>query len=287
MKKRKLFILNLILVFIICSLNYFQLYSSSSLNNEMIIHYIDVGQGDCILIQVNEKNLLIDSGSSSNRNELLNYLTKLKIKKFDYIIATHPHEDHIGNMDTIIKRFDVDKFYSPKVTHPSICFENMVNALIDKSLKINILAKDASKINLGKNTNVEIFSPLKNMISDNYNDYSSVIKLTFHNNSFLFTGDAEVYTENQLLSDNIDLKSDIIKIGHHGSKTSTSYNFLHEVNPSFAIISVGENNTYDHPSMDTLLNLELMNIQTYRTNLNGTIIVTSNGNTISIDSLKD
>ena len=103
----------------------------------------------------------------------------------------------------------------------------------------------------------------------------------------LFTGDAEVYTENQLLSDNIDLKSDIIKIGHHGSKTSTSYNFLHEVNPSFAIISVGENNTYDHPSMDTLLNLELMNIQTYRTDLNGTIIVTSNGNTISIDSLKD
>lgn len=190
-------------------------------------------------------------------------------------------------MDTIIKRFDVDKFYSPKVTHPSICFENMVNALIDKSLKINILAKDASKINLGENTNVEIFSPLKNMISDNYNDYSSVIKLTFHNNSFLFTGDAEVYTENQLLSDNIDLKSDIIKIGHHGSKTSTSYNFLHEVNPSFAIISVGENNTYDHPSMDTLLNLELMNIQTYRTDLNGTIIVTSNGNTISIDSLKD
>lgn len=83
MKKRKLFILNLILVFIICSLNYFQLYSNSSLNNEMIIHYIDVGQGDCILIQVNEKNLLIDSGSSSNRNELLNYLTKLKIKKFD------------------------------------------------------------------------------------------------------------------------------------------------------------------------------------------------------------
>ena len=125
------------------------------------------------------------------------------------------------------------------------------------------------------------------MISDNYNDYSSVIKLTFHNNSFLFTGDAEVYTENQLLSDNIDLKSDIIKIGHHGSKKLLPLIFLHEkLNPSFAIISVGENNTYDHPSMDTLLNLELMNIQTYRTDLNGTIIVTSNGNTISIDSLK-
>ena len=124
------------------------------------------------------------------------------------------------------------------------------------------------------------------MISENYNDYSPVIKITFHNNSFLFTGDSEAYTENQLLSDNVNLKSDIIKIGHHGSKTSTSYNFLHEVNPSFAIISVGENNKYGHPSLDTLLNLNLMNIKTYRTDLNGTIIVTSNGNTISIDSLK-
>lgn len=286
MKKRKLLILNLFLAIIICSLNFFQLYSKSCSNNEILIHYIDVGQGDCILIQVNEKNLLIDSGPASNRNDLLDYLSKLNIKKFDYIIATHPHEDHIGNMDTIIKRFNIDKFYAPKVTHTSICFENMVNALVDKSLKINVLKKGESDIELGENTNIEIFSPLENMISENYNDYSPVIKITFHNNSFLFTGDAEAYTENQLLSDNVNLKSDIIKIGHHGSKTSTSYNFLHEVNPSFAIISVGEDNTYGHPSLDTLLNLNLMNIKTYRTDLNGTIIVTSNGNTISIDSLK-
>lgn len=287
MKKNKLFILNLILVFIICSLNYFQLSSRSSANAEMLIHYIDVGQGDCILIQVNEKNLLIDSGSASNRKELLDYLSKLKIQKFDYILATHPHEDHIGNMDTIIKRFAIDKFYAPKVTHTSICFENMVNALVDQSLKINILKKGGNDINLGKNTNIEVFSPLENMITDNYNDYSPVIKITFHNNSFLFTGDAEAYTENQLLSDNVNLNSDIIKIGHHGSKTSTSYNFLNAVNPSVAIISVGENNTYGHTSADTLSNLSLMNIKTYRTDLDGTIIVTSNGNKISINSSKN
>ena len=136
MKKRKLFILNLILVFIICSLNYFQLYSNSSLNNEMIIHYIDVGQGDCILIQVNEKNLLIDSGSSSNRNELLNYLTKLKIKKFDYIIATHPHEDHIGGMDEVLENLDVKSFYAPKVAHTTKTYENMLKSVKNEGLKI-------------------------------------------------------------------------------------------------------------------------------------------------------
>ena len=107
MKKSKLIFFNIILIFAICILNFFNINSKSYINNDLIIHYIDVGQGDCILIQVNNKNLLIDSGPSSNRDDLLNYLQKLNIDKFDYIIATHPHEDHIGNMDTIIKRFNV------------------------------------------------------------------------------------------------------------------------------------------------------------------------------------
>ena len=265
MKKSKLIFFNIILIFAICILNFFNINSKSYINNDLIIHYIDVGQGDCILIQVNNKNLLIDSGPSSNRDDLLNYLQKLNIDKFDYIIATHPHEDHIGNMDTIIKRFNVSNFYAPKIINTSISFENMISALVDKSLKVKVLKSGTNTINLGLNTKVEVFSPEENIVSDNFNDYSSVIKISFLNTSFLFTGDAENFTEDYLIS-----------------STSSSLKFLKAVNPSVAIISVGNNNTYGHPSLQTLTSLKNMNIDTYRTDLNGTIILSSNGNIINI-----
>ena len=252
----------------------------------MIIHYIDVGQGDCILIQVNNKNLLIDSGPSSNRKDLLNYLEKLNIKKFDYIIATHPHEDHIGNMDTIIKRYDIGSFYSPKVITSSTTFENMISALVDKNLKINVLKKGVKGIDLGKNTEIEVFSPLENISSDNLNDYSPIIKITFFNNSFLFTGDAEISTEDTVLSQNNNLNCDILKVGHHGSSTSTSTDFLISTNPSVAIISVGKNNSYGHPTSETLSLLNSYNIRTIRTDINGTVIAISDGKNINISTVK-
>ena len=176
MKKSKLIFFNIILIFAICILNFFNINSKSYINNDLIIHYIDVGQGDCILIQVNNKNLLIDSGPSSNRDDLLNYLQKLNIDKFDYIIATHPHEDHIGNMDTIIKRFNVSNFYAPKIINTSISFENMISALVDKSLKVKVLKSGTNTINLGLNTKVEVFSPEENIVSDNLK-----IKITLRN----------------------------------------------------------------------------------------------------------
>ena len=254
--------------------------------NKMIVHYIDVGQGDCILIQVNNKNLLIDSGPSSSRKDLLDYLEKLNIKKFDYIIATHPHEDHIGNMDTIIKRYSIGSFYSPKVISSSTTFENMISALVDKNLKINVLKKGFKGIDLGENTEIEVFSPVENLFSDNLNDYSPIIKITFLNNSFLFTGDAEISTEESVLSENNNLNCDILKVGHHGSSTSTSSNFLTSVNPSVAIISVGKNNSYGHPTSELLSLLDYFNIRTIRTDINGTIIATSDGKNISISSVK-
>lgn len=252
----------------------------------MIIHYIDVGQGDCILIQANNRNLLIDSGPSSNRKDLLEYLEKLNIKKLDYIIATHPHEDHIGNMDTIIKRYNIGNFYSPKAITSSTTFENMISALVDKNLKINVLKKGVKGIDLGKNTKIEIFSPLENIYSDNLNDYSPIIKITFFNNSFLFTGDAEVSTENIVLSQNNNLNCDILKVGHHGSSTSTSEDFIISANPALAIISVGKNNTYGHPTTETLSLLNSYNIRTLRTDINGTIIAISDGKNINISTVK-
>ena len=271
---------------IIISISFLTQNNNGNYENKMIIHYIDVGQGDCILIQVNNKNLLIDSGPSSNRKDLLNYLEKLDIKKFDYIIATHPHEDHIGNMDTIIKRYNIGSFYSPKVITSSTTFENMISALVDKNLKINVLKKGVKGIDLGKNTEIEVFSPLENISSDNLNDYSPIIKITFLDNSFLFTGDAEISTEDTVLSENNNLNCDILKVGHHGSSTSTSPDFLISANPSVAIISVGKNNSYGHPTSETLSILNSYNIRTIRTDINGSIIAISDGSNIKIYNIK-
>ena len=283
MNRKKLSILSIIILLLILTFSYKYIITiNNTSNNNMIIHYIDVWQGDAILIQVNNKNLLIDSGPSSSRKTLLNYFNKIKVKKFDYIIATHPHEDHIGNMDTIIKRFNVKNFYAPKVTNTSITFENMIGSLVDKNLKIRILKKGVKDIDLGNNTSIHIFSPEENMDSDNLNDYSPIIKIKFLNTSFLFTGDAESTTEQQVLLENSDIKCDILKIAHHGSSTSTSSNFLASANPSVAIISVGKNNTYGHPSSEILSILNLMNITTIRTDLTGTIVVTSDGENINI-----
>lgn len=284
---KKIKIPNLIIIILLLILFFswkYILNTNNNLNNNLIIHYIDVGQGDCILIQVNNKNLLIDSGPSTSRKSLLKYLNKIGVKKFDYIIATHPHEDHIGNMDTIIKRFDVENFYAPKATTPSITFENMISALVDKNLKINILKKESKNINLGKNTSIQIFSPEENMASDNLNNYSPIIKINFLDTSFLFTGDAEMSIEQQVLSENPDLKCDILKVGHHGSSTSTSSKFLTSANPSIAIISVGKNNTYGHPSLETLDLLDSMNIRTIRTDILGTIVINSDGKNINIST---
>lgn len=282
----KLFKLILPLFIIILSLFLYQTNDTSNYKNQMTIHYIDVGQGDCILIQVNNKNLLIDSGPSSNRKSLLDYLENLNIKKLDYIIATHPHEDHIGNMDTIIRRYNIGSFYSPKVTHSSTTFENMISSLVDKNLKINILNRGVTGINLGENTSVSVYSPLENLYSDNLNDYSPIIKITFLNNSFLFTGDAEISTENTVLSQNENLKCDILKIGHHGSSTSTSPDFITAVNPSIAIISVGKNNPYGHPTPEIISLLNSLNIKTIRTDINGSIIAISDGSNIKIYNIK-
>lgn len=240
----------------------------------MIVHYIDVGQGDAILIQVNNKNLLIDSGPSESRDKLTKYIKKLNISKFDYIIATHPHEDHIGNMSHIINNFEVINFYAPKVEASTKAFETMVESLIRKDLKIKVIKANIKSIDLGKNVIIDVFSPLSNNY-DNLNNYSPIIKISYGNTSFLFTGDAEEIAENEVLNAGANLECDVLKIGHHGSSSSTSDKFLKSSNPSIAVISVGEDNTYGHPTNNILSKLKETKV--YRTDISGNIVIISDG----------
>lgn len=248
--------------------------------NKMLVHYIDVGQGDSILIQVNNKNLLIDSGPKSDKKKLFNYLSSLNLDKLDYVIATHPHEDHIGNMADVIDEYKVLNFYSPKVESTTKTFEKMIESLKSKKLKINVIKKGTNSIDLGENTKVTVFSPTKDSYED-LNNYSPVIKIEYGKTSFLFTGDAQKDVEKEILASNEDISANVLKVGHHGSSTSTTKDFLNKVHPLIGVISVGQDNTYNHPNSDTIKRLTENKITIYRTDKDGTILLSSDGSNIT------
>ena len=180
-------------------------------------------------------------------------------------------------MDYIINNYKVLNFYTPKITTDTVSFKNMVESLTRKNLKLKILKSNNKTIDLGCNTLVEVFYP--NLDSyDNLNNYSPIIKITYGNTSFLFTGDAETEIEKEVISRYSNLKSDVLKVGHHGSSTSSSLEFLKAVNPKISVISVGKNNTYGHPTKDTLEKLKSTTI--FRTDKNKSIIISSDGTSI-------
>lgn len=277
MKHKKLVIILLItiLFFPLKACSSFSFNHSKKMNNLLKIHYIDVGQGDSILISINNKNMLIDSGPLEGKEYLIKYLKKQKIKKLHYVIATHPHEDHIGSMASIINNFNIENFYAPKVTINTNYFNNMVDELMKKNLKINV-AKPGKKIEPYPNIICEIIAP-NNSNYENINNYSAVLKLTYGNYSFIFTGDAENISENEMLSSNTDLKCDVLKLGHHGSSTSTTETFLEKTSPKIAIISCGKKNPFRHPSKTTIDKVKNKNIKLYRTDIDGTIVLVTNG----------
>lgn len=245
-------------------------------SSNLLIHYIDVGQADSILIQVNNKNLLIDAGNKSDGSSIVSYLKDHKVKNLDYIVATHPHEDHIGGMSTVLKSFTIGDFYAPKKSSDTNTFENMITALNGKKI---YAVKGGVKLDLGENTVFEFLAPNGSNYKE-INDYSAVVKLTYGNNKFLFMGDAEKLSEEEILKANYDVKSDVLKVGHHGSSTSSSKAFLDKVKPSIAVISVGKDNDYGHPNKETLSEFKKRNYKLYRTDIDGTIVLESNGTSI-------
>jgi len=248
------------------------------LKNNMVTHFIDVGQGDCILIQVNSKNLLIDSGTSDSKQALIRYLKNNNITKLDYVVETHPHEDHIGGMASVIKTFDIGEFYGPKVIATSQSFDDMIRALRNKSLKINI-SKPNISLDLGPNTTCVMLSP-NSTTYENVNDYSCVIKVSYKNSTYLFTGDTETMAEQELINNGYNLKAQVLKVAHHGGKTSTTQTFLNKVSPKIAVISCGAYNTYGHPNRETLDKLKKINSIVYRTDIDKSIILISDGTNI-------
>ena len=255
--------------------------STLKTNSNLEVYYFDVGQADSILIRENDNNILIDAGNNEDGEKLVNYLKNdLNIEKFNMVVGTHPHEDHIGGLDNVIDSFDIDTILMPNATSTSKTFENVLDSIEKKDYKITV-----PKINEEFNyNNINIKVLYTGTDEKDLNNTSIVLKLTYQNNKFLFMGDATSKVEKKLLNE--DIKSDVLKIGHHGSEYSTTKNFLDKVNPQYAIIEVGKNNTYKHPKEITLDKLNKKNIKIYRTDIDGTIKVASDGNNLKFETLK-
>ena len=252
-------------------------------NNDLLkVHYLDVGQGDSIFVELpNNETMLIDAAESYQSENIINYLKNLNYQKIDYVIGTHPHTDHIGGLKDIINTFEIGKIYMPKVVSTTKTYESLLMAIKDKNLKINtakagtsIIDTDALKIN--------ILAP-NNSTYTELNNYSVVTKITYGTTKFLFMGDAEKLSENEIKE---NVTADVIKIGHHGSNTSSSIDFIKKVNAKYGIISVGLNNKYNLPKEETITNWENSGTKIYLTSTNGTIRASSDGTNIKIESEK-
>lgn len=274
-------LLTLVLVFAVTIITF------KDIEKDLIIHFLDVGQADSILVELPEKKtMLIDAGNNSDGNMIVQYLKERNIDTIDFLIGTHPHEDHIGGLDDLIDNFKIGKIYLPKVTHTTKTFEDVLLAIQRKGKKIRA-AKAGVNIIYENELKVYFLGPQERTY-DELNHYSAVIKLDYLNNSFLFTGDAEIINEKEMLREyGSQLRADILKTGHHGSNSSTSQEFLGAVTPAYAVISVGKDNPYGHPSPEVIKRLNKANIKIFRTDLQGTIIVQSNGTKISFDLEKN
>ncbi|MBQ7108172.1 MAG: MBL fold metallo-hydrolase [Clostridia bacterium] len=252
--------------------------------NLLVAEFLDVDQADCELIFLPDgKIFLIDAGNRGDGEEIVAYLKGKNISKIDYVVATHPHADHIGGMSDVIDSFEIGKIFVPRVASSDVpttkTYEDFLTSVQNKGLKLSA-AKAGTTLFEGADYKADCFAPC----SEDYkelNDYSVVIKLSYGIHSFLFTGDAEILSENEMLNAGYNLNSDVIKLGHHGSHSSSSEEFLKAVSPRYAVISCGEGNDYGHPHDETINTLSNLKgtPKTLRTDLDKTIIFKADGKT--------
>lgn len=243
----------------------------------MAVHFIDVGQGLAILVQSGGENLLYDGGNRSHADEVVQYLKNQQVETINYMISSHYDEDHLGGLVKCLDNFEVDHVLGSDYVHTSDLFNTFMNTATAHAIIVEYPSVgDTYEFGTGSFT---VMAP--DGISQNSNDNSVVIRLVNGNNSFMFMGDAEETSEQDMISTGMNLDCDVLSLGHHGSASSTSWDLLEAASPSWAVISCGLNNSYGHPAAETMGKLSDMDIPIFRTDDQGTVIALSDGNTIS------
>ncbi len=245
-------------------------------SNGFKVHFIDVGQADAALVICDGKTMLIDGGNTDDSSLIYAFLKNRGVSHLDYIIATHAHEDHAGGLSGALNYASVGKVYCPTTSYNSSAFQNFVNN-VQKQGKSITIPSVGTQFALGSAT----CSVLAVNTTSDTNNTSIVVRIVYGSTSFLFTGDAEREVEQSMINRGVNLRSTVLKVGHHGSNTSSSYQFLWNVMPQYAVISCGKGNSYGHPHDEVLARLFDADVTLFRTDLQGDITCTSNGSTVS------
>jgi len=246
-----------------------------SVNTPVKVHYIDIGQGDSIFIEINDKNILIDAGEEEHASTIIAYLRTYDVEKLDFVFLTHPHEDHIGGMGEVLSEFEIGEFYMPNKELVTKSFIRMTTALDQKNTPRTFL-KGGMEFEFGESIRLQILSPNKDSYL-NPNNYSSIMRLVVGDNAFLFTGDAEEIVETEVIRTGSELKSDVLKAPHHGSKTSSSQPFLEKVAPVYIVVTSGLGNDHNLPSPEILERYKNIGAKTLLTEEMGNIVFAANG----------
>lgn len=250
---------------------------STQTTSELLVHFIDVGQADCILVENQGETVLIDSGNRADFDTIQNYLNNLGVTTINHFILTHPHEDHIGSAAKIVKNFNIEKVYMTDATADSSIYTSLIEELSKKEI-VPIYPAPGDNFSIGE-TAFTFLGPVSTY--KDVNSMSLVVRADFGSSSFLFTGDCTDEAEKDMLSAGVNLEAQVLKVGHHGSRESSTYVFLKAVNPEYSVISVGTDNDYGHPTEEALSRLNDVGSTLFRTDQSGTIIATCNGTDIT------
>jgi beta-lactamase superfamily II metal-dependent hydrolase len=260
--------------------------------NAIKVHFIDVGQGDSILIQIPGTNpgvMLMDAGQASRGATVVSYLKSQNVKQIDWLVATHPDPDHIGGMAKVLDSLPVKKMYMPKTSHTTQTYQDFLLAVKRKGLTITE-ARHGVEVTKAEGPDVRLdvrFIGPRGTSYEQLNDWSAILRVEFGGTVFLFTGDGEAKSEfEMLLASDIQPRADVLKVPHHGSSDATSDFFLSAVSPRYAVISVGAGNPYGHPSQRVMTSLAKAKVIVYRTDQNGTVIIMSDGKNLSVSTSK-
>ncbi len=245
-----------------------------------IMTFIDVGQGDSSIIQFEGYDILIDAGESQYGDDVVKKLNELGVDDIEFLVATHPHSDHIGGIPEVLENFTVENFVMPKVVHTTKTYEKMLDMVSEKDINVIIPTQGQNLIELD-GVLLQFISPVISD-DDNLNNYSICLKFDYGNTRAIYTGDAEAKIETMILESGISIDCDIFQVGHHGSVTSNSESFLNVLTPQIAIISCGKNNEYGHPHQEVVDRFEILGSKMYRTDVLEDITITTDGSNIEV-----